>query len=105
MNFNCIFCHKLCQQWKSDKHFFCPYCNVSYEIVYDDMLNAIIFHQEREDAFYHLSLLIQDNKTEIFKISKDPIQPASLILSIKPVLGGVTPQNVAEKLQMLLWFS
>lgn len=111
MNFPCIFCNTRCRYSQHDDSFYCVSCNVEYWGE-EDYLNRMKFRATIKDVRYELLVDINNNKTRLgywdeYKGYSPGLEPDifKVITEFKPVMNGVTPENVEDKIKTLLVFS
>lgn len=125
MNLYCLFCSQRCHVLAFDSDWWhCVPCKVRYrgqsspiiwsQVGHDslyDGLYEIEFERKIKDKTYVLCLEIQGNRTRIYKridcktASGFDTSIDTNLISIKPVLNGVTPENAESKIKTLLVFS
>ena len=114
MNFYCHFCDKRCtKNYPYSNHWFCKDCRVFYK----DDGTEIVFRLNSKTHLYWLYIKIDSNTTEVYslrdpksmteeeRMDLDPMTMPRVIISCKPAMQGVTPQNMHDKLKTLLIFS
>jgi hypothetical protein len=111
---NCTFCHQLTKKQHTQSAFWlCSLCKVFFK----DDGSEIVFRPNSKTHWIWLYVKINEDKTEVRKqrdpkslpiedqMDMDPMAEPKLILSCKPAIKGVTPQNMHSKLKTLLTFS
>jgi len=113
MNYYCLFCDQRCKKTHPEASWWkCRPCKVSF---HDDGTNGlwkISFSVNKPDALYTLDLLLNENKTELYVLGRDPvpsiidsIMNGKLTISLPSIMQNVNPNNVADKVKTLLVFS